>query len=314
MTSMKAVRIHNYGGTDVLSLEDAPKPEAGEGQVLVRVHATTVNPFDCAARAGYVAGYYTYGFPHVLGLDVSGVVEAVGAGVTSFAPGDEVYARADPATNGAYAEYIALPVSEVATKPESLDHFEAAALPHAGLTTWRTLVEAANLSAGQRVLIHAAAGGVGSVAVQLAKWRGAEVWGTASENNHGFLRDLGADHTIDYNSTPFEEAVGDVDVVLDSVGGDTQERSWKVLRPGGVLVSIVQPPSEETAAAHGVRQFFVGAYPPAGGVLEEVASLVKTGQVKPVVSSIRPLADIAKVHELVEGRHVRGKIVLSVAD
>jgi NADPH:quinone reductase-like Zn-dependent oxidoreductase len=311
---MKAVRIHNYGGVDVLSLEEAPKPEAGEGQVLVRVHATTVNPFDCAARAGYLAGYYTYTFPHVLGLDVSGVVEAVGTGVAGFAPGDEVYARADPATNGAYAEYIALPVSEVAIKPESLNHYEAASLPQAGLTSWRTLFEAANLSAGQRVLIHAAAGGVGTVAVQLAKWRGAEVWGTASEHNHDYLRDLGADHAIDYNTTPFEEAVRDVDVVLDSVGGDTQERSWKVLKPGGALVSIVQPPSEETAAAHGVRQFFVGAYPPAGGVLGDVAALVKEGHVRPMVSSIRPLADIAQVHELVEGRHVRGKIVLSVAE
>ena len=314
MTLMKAARIHAYGGPDVLIYEEAPRPTASEGEVLIRVHATAVAPFDCAARAGYMTGWYSYTLPTILGLDVSGVVEAVGSGVTGFAPGDAVYGRADPARNGAYAEYIAIAASEVAAKPASLDYIQAAALPHVGLTSWRTLIEAANLAAGQTILIHAAAGGVGSFAVQLAKWRGAKVIGTASPNNHDFLRGLGADTVIDYNTTPFEKVVHDVDVVLDSVGGDTQERSWMTLKPGGILLSIVQPPSPETADKHGVRQQMVSAYPPASPVLNEIASLVKAGQIKPIVSAVMPLQDIQKAHTTVEGRHVRGKIVLKVAN
>lgn len=313
MTSMKAVRIHAYGDASALTYEDAPRPTAGEGELLIRVHATTANPFDCAARAGYVTGWYAYTFPLILGLDVSGVVEAVGAGVTDFAPGDDVYARADPARNGAYAEYIAVAASEVAAKPASLDHVQAAALPHVGLTAWRMLIDAANVAPGQTVLIHGAAGGVGSVAVQLAKWRGAKVIGTASAHNLDFLRELGVDEAIDYTTTPFEEVVGGVDVVLDTIGGDTQERSWGVLKPGGVLLSIVQPPSEETAAAHGVRQQFVGGFPPAGGPLKEIASLVESGHVKPIVSSILTLQDIQEATAMIEGKHVRGKVVLKVA-
>ena len=245
MSSMKAVRIHTYGSSDQLILEDAPRPTAGEGEVVIRIHATTVNPFDCAARAGYLSGWYPYSFPMILGLDVSGVIEEVGAGVTSFTPGDAVYARTDPALSGAYAEYVAVKASEVAAKPPSLDHLQAAALPHVGLTAWRMLMDAANIAAGQTVLIHAAAGGVGSMAVQLAKSRQAKVIGTASGNNQDFLRELGVDEAIDYSSTRFEDVVNNVDVVLDNVGGETQERSWKVLKTGGILLSIVQPPSEE---------------------------------------------------------------------
>lgn len=312
MTSMKAVRIHQYGGTDRLTLDEAPRPTAGEGEVLIRVVATTVNPFDCAARAGYMTGYYPYNMPSILGLDVSGVVAAVGPGVTGFGEGDEVYARADPARNGAYAEYVAVAVTDVAMKPASLDHFQAAALPHVGLTTWRALIETANLSKGQTVLIHGAAGGVGSFAVQLAKWRGARVIGTASAGNLAFLRELGADQVIDYNTTRFEDVVQGADVVLDTIGGDTQERSWGVLKPGGILLALVQPPSPEQAAAHGVRAQMVGGYPPAGAILNEITALVDSGQIRPVVSSVLPLHDIQKAHSLVEGRHVRGKIVMQV--
>jgi NADPH:quinone reductase-like Zn-dependent oxidoreductase len=163
-------------------------------------------------------------------------------------------------------------------------------------------------------LIHGAAGGVGSIAVQLAKWHGAKVIGTASGHNLDFLRELGVDQAIDYTTTPFEEVVKDADVVLDTIGGDTQERSWSVLKPGGFLASLVQPPSEEVATSYGVRQQLVGAYPPASGVLQEITSLVEAGHIKPVVGSVMTLPEIQKAHEIVEGRHMRGKLVLKVTD
>jgi NADPH:quinone reductase-like Zn-dependent oxidoreductase len=311
MPSMKAVRIHAYGGTDVLAYEDAPRPTAGEGEVLMRVYATTVNPFDCAVRAGYMSGYFSYTLPLILGTDVSGIVEDVGAGVTNFARGDSVYARAGVTRDGAYAEYVAVPASDVAAKPQSLDHIHSAAIPHAMLTAWQALIEVAQLSKGQTVLIHRAAGGVGHFAVQLARLRGAKVIGTASINLD-LLRELGVDEAIDYSTTAFEDVVHDVDVVLDTMGGDTQQRSWSVLKPGGILISTVQPPSEETAAAHGVRQHFIVSAPPIGKVLAEVATMVDAGQIKPEVSKILPLQEVAKAHELIEGRHTRGKLVLLV--
>jgi NADPH:quinone reductase-like Zn-dependent oxidoreductase len=292
MTFMKAVRIHAFGDPGVLTYEDAPRPRAGEDEVLIRIFATSVNPFDCVARAGYLTAYYPYTFPLILGLDVSGVVEEVGTAVTDFAPGDEVYARANPAINGAYAEYIAVAAAEVAAKPSNLDHYQAAALPHVGLTAWRALVEAARLSAGQTILIHGAAGGVGHVAVQLAKLHGATVLGTASEANLKFLRELGVDEAINYPSTPFEEVAQNVDVVLDTVGGDTLLRSWPVLKTGGLMLSITETPSQEQATTFGVRQQFVGGYPPAGGILSELAALVDAGQMKPVISAVAMLSDI----------------------
>ena len=313
MTSMKAVRIHAYGGTDMLIYEDAPRPIAGEGEVLIRVYATSVNPFDCAVRMGYMAGYFHYTLPLILGTDVSGIVEDVGVGVTNVARGDGVYTRAGVIRDGANAEYVVVAASDVATKPQSLDHIHAAAIPHAILTAWQALIELANLTEGQTVLIHRAAGGVGHLAAQLARLRGAKVIGTASVNVD-LLRELGLDEVIDYSTTRFEDVVHDVDVVLDLVGGDTQQRSWAVLKPGGMLISTVQPPSEETAAAHGVRAQMVMSAPPIGKVLAEVATLVDDGQIKPVVSSVLPLQEIRTAHEMIEGMHTRGKIILQVVD
>jgi NADPH:quinone reductase-like Zn-dependent oxidoreductase len=310
--TMNAVRISRYGGIDALDYENAPRPIPGEGEVLIRIHDTSVNPFDCAVRAGYVANYFNHTLPLILGTDVSGVIEATGPGVNVFKHGDEVYARAGVTRDGAYAEYVVVPASDVAFKPESLDHAHSAAIPHVSLTAWEALFELANLSEGQTVLIHGAAGGVGHIAAQLARLHGARVIGTASVN-FDFLAELEVDQPINYSTTHFEEVVDKVDVVLDTVGGDTQERSWGVLKPGGMLVSTVQAPSEASAAEHGVRYAMVLSSPPIGQVLTEVSRLVDSGRIKPHVSSILPLEEIRKAHSLIEGKHTRGKIVLQVA-
>ena len=310
---MKAVRIHGYGGYDVLCYEEAPRPKPGEDEVLIRVFASSVNPFDCAVRAGYMGGYFNYTLPLIPGTDVSGVIEEVGKNVTDLSPGDEVYTRAGVWRDGSYAEFVVVAAADVAFKPKTVDHFHAAALPHVTLTAWQALVEVAELAPGQTVLIHAAAGGVGHIAVQLSKIRGAKTIGTASVHIDQ-LKSMEVDETIDYSTANFEDTVKDVDVVLDLIGGDTQQRSWAVMRPGGILVATVQPPSEETAQAHGVRQNFVSTAPPIKRVLTEVANLVDTGQLKPIISAILPLSEIQKGHEMVEGKHVHGKVVLSVAD
>ncbi|MGH8611429.1 MAG: NADP-dependent oxidoreductase [Gammaproteobacteria bacterium] len=205
MKTMKAVRIHTYGGPDVLKYEEVPRPSPGAGEVLIRVRAAGVNPVDWKIREGYLKGRVDHSLPLVLGWDLSGVVEATGPGVTRLKAGDEVYSRPDITRDGAYAEYIVVRETEVALKPKSIDHIQAAAIPLAALTAWQSLFDAAGLSAGQTVLIHAAAGGVGSFAVQLTNWKGAHVIGTASKRNQDFVRNLGADETIDYQTTRFED-------------------------------------------------------------------------------------------------------------
>lgn len=308
---MKAVRIHSYGGPDVLSYEEAPRPKPGAGEVLIRVSATSVNPFDCAVRAGYLGSYFNYNFPLVIGTDVSGVVEETGEGVTNFSAGDKVYARAGVYRDGANAEYVVASATDVAFKPKSLDDQHAAALPHVTLAAWQGLIEMANLSKGQTVLIHGAAGGVGHIAVQLAHLRGANVIGTSS-THLDYLEELGVDQVIDYSKTRFETVAENVDVVLDLVGGDTQERSWAVLKPGGILLSTLQAPSEKTAAEHNVRQGMISSSPPIGKTLTELATMIDAGQIKPKVSEVLPLQDIRKAHEIIEGKHVSGKLILQV--
>lgn len=311
MKTMKAVRIHTYGGPEVLKYEEAPRPEPSAGEVLVRVHAAGVNPVDWKIREGYLKAYLPHSLPLILGWDVSGVVESTGPGVTRLKAGDEVYSRPDIARDGAYAEYIVVREAEVALKPKSIDHIHAAAIPLAALTAWQSLLDAAGLSAGQTVLIHAAAGGVGSFAVQLAKWKGAHVIGTASKRNQALVRELGADETIDYQTTRFEDLVDEVDVVFDTIGGDTQKRSWKVLKKGGILVSILNPPSAEEAVAHGVRQASVFVQPSAAQ-LTELATLVDSGKLKPIVETVLPLSEARRAHELSQTGHTRGKIVLKI--
>ncbi len=319
--SMKAVRIHKYGGTDVLTYEDAPRPEPKDDEVLIRVHAAGVNPADWQIRSGK-RFVLKEPFSLILGFDVSGVVETVGSSVAHFKVGDEVYGMLRLGKGGTYAEYVTSPATDVAHKPRSLDHIQAAAMPVVALTAWQALFDTAELSAGQRVLIHAAAGGVGHIAAQLAKWKGAHVIGTASGRNEDFLRELGCDEVVDYTTTRFEHVVRDVDVVLDAVvrdadaaidaiAQDTLERSWGILRKNGVLVSICATPLSETAAAHGVRGKYVGAQPN-GAQLAEIAKLVDAGHVKPTIATVLPLKEARKAHELSQQGHTRGKIVLRV--
>lgn len=312
MEYMKAVRIHQYGGPEVLLFEDAPRPVPGFAEVLIRVHAAGVNPIDWKIRAGYLKDVRPYTFPLILGWDLSGIVEAIGPGTGKFKKGDEVYSRPDSARNGAYAEYITVNESEVAFRPRSIAHIQAGGIPLACLTAWQAIFDTAGLSAGQRILIHGAAGGVGSYAVQLAKWKGAYVIGTASAGNQPYLRELGVDEPIDYEKDRFEDLVRSVEVVFDTIGGDTQRRSWKVLKKGGILVSITAPPSADEAAKNGVRQAFT-LMTPNSLELTEIAKLVDTGKLKPTVETVLPLADARRAHELSQMGHTRGKIVLRVA-
>ena len=314
MENMKAVQVHKYGGPEVLRFEDAPRPTPGSGELLIRVHAASVNAIDWKARAGYLKDVFPLPLPYIPGWDVSGIVEAAGSGVTNFKKGDEVYARPEGARNGkgTYAEYVVVKETEAALKPKSLDHIHAAAIPVVALTAWQALFDKGGLNKGQKVLIHGAAGGVGSFAVQLAKWKGAHVIGTASGRNQAFLRELGVDEPINYEKVSFEDVVHDVDVVLDTLGGDTQNRSWKVLKKGGILVSIVAPPSVDEAAKHGVRSVFFSAHP-SSAQLSEIAKLVDAGKLKPVVETVLPLSEARRAHELNETGHARGKIVLKVA-
>ena len=311
MKTMKAVCIYSYGGPEVLVYEDAPCPHPGPGEVLVRIHAAGINPVDCKIREGHLKEMLHYTFPLVLGWDLSGVVESLGSGLTRLKVGDEVFSRPDISRDGAYAEFIVVKESDLALKPKSIDHIHAAALPLAGLTAWQTLFDAGGLSAGQRVLIHAAAGGVGHVAVQLAKWKGAHVIGTASAKNHEFLRKLGIDQVVDYDSERFEEVVQPVDVVLDTLGGDTQARSWNVLKPGGILISVASPPKAEIAEKHGVRQAFVFTQPNAAQLVE-IAKMVDAQKLKVIVENILALSEAARGQELSQRGHGRGKIVLRV--
>jgi len=313
MKTMMAVRIHKFGKPDVLVFEQAPKPEPKSNEVLIRVHAAGVNPLDCKIRAGTHPLACQMTFPGIIGWDTSGVVESVGSNVKNFKVGDHVYARTGDYTgHGAYAEYQAVKEDEIAIKPKSVSHVEAASLPLVALTTWQSIIDVAKLAEGQRILIHAAAGGCGSFAVQLAKAKGAYVIGTASSRNKQFLHSLGVDEFIDYNTTPFEKAVNNVDVVFDLIGGETQKRSWQVLKEGGILVSVVRPaPDEKFITQYKVRGELI-VMQPNGKQLAQIAELVDSGKIKSIVSAVFPLKAAAQAHELMQTGHVRGKVVLEI--
>lgn len=308
---MQAVRLHAYGGPEVLRYETAPRPEPQHGEVLVRVHAAGVNPIDWKVRAGKLQQTLAHTLPLIPGWDFSGEVVETGPGADLWQPGDAVFGRPDPARDGTYAEYAVVRESELARKPRSLDHIHCAGLALAGLTAWQALFEAAGLCAGQRLLIHGAAGGVGSFAVQLAKWKGAQVIGTASPDHQQYLRELGADETLDYTATAFDQQLRNLDAVLDTVGGSTLHRSWKVLRPGGVLVSLVEQPSSADAAEHGVQGKHIFAETKAGQ-LHELAELVDAGKLKVEVEIVLPLAEALRAQVISQAGHTHGKIVLQV--
>lgn len=305
--TMKAVRIHEHGGRDKLVFEDVPIPTPRKGELLVRVHATGVNPVDWKIRSGMLGGKKLES-PMTLGFDVSGVVESVGEGITKFKPGDEVFAYLALHRGGGYAQHAIVLETEAARKPKSLDHVRAAAVPLAALTAEQAF-DLAGLQAGQTVLIHAGAGGVGHFAIQLAKARGARVIATGSESSLAFLRELGADEVVDYRAHRFEDVAKNVDVVLDSIGGETQERSFGVIRKGGYLVSIVQPPAPDKLRRNDIRGS-VMLVRPDGDQLARLAHLIDDGRLKPHVSAKMPLADAAKAHEMSESGKTRGKIVL----
>ena len=313
MASMQAVRLHEYGGPEVLKVEEAPRPDPAPGEVLVRVHGAGVNPIDWKIRSGLARDFIPHSFPLVPGWDVSGTVEWVGPNVRGFEHGDEVFTRLDVRRDGAYAEYVTASAGELARKPRTIDHLHAAAVPLAGLTAWQALFDPdhAQLAAGQTVLIHGGSGGVGHFAVQLAKWKGARVIATGSQGNEGFLRELGADLFLDYTSARFEAVVGDIDVVLDPVGGETQARSWAVLRPGGTLVTTAALELPEEARRRDLRGSQVLTRTDVRQ-LEELAALIDAQQLRPVLSRILPLGQARKAHDLIEAKHVRGKLVLDV--
>ena len=308
---MKAVRIHAYGGSEVLQLDEIATPQPQAGEVLIKVAAAGVNPVDWKIRQGYLQAVFNSTFPLQLGCDYAGTIAAVGAGVTDAQVGDEVYGSVSVARGGSYAEYLIAQAGEYAAKPKSLSHVEAASLGVAALTAWQAF-DTAGLSAGQKVLIHAAAGGVGSMAVQLAKARGAYVIGTASARNAEFVKSLGADEVIDYATTKFEAVVKDADVVFDLIGGDTLARSYGVVKRGGWLVSAAAVPDPSQLAAHGLQGEMVGMRPNRAQ-FDALTALIEAGKIKPIIETTFALADVAQALDLNQTGRTRGKIILTTA-
>ncbi|ONI71580.1 NADPH:quinone reductase [Kribbella sp. ALI-6-A] len=311
---MRAISQDEFGGPDVLRVVEVERPEPLPTEVLVRVHAAGVNPVDYKTREGSGVAGILGTPPFVLGWDVAGVVEQVGGGVHTLEVGDEVFGMPwFPRAASAYAEYVTAPSRQFAKKPANLSYAEAAAVPLAGLTAWQILTAAADVQAGQRVLITAAAGGVGHLAVQFAKALGAHVTGTASAGKHAWLRELGADELVDYHSTAVDEVVADIDVVVDLIGSEaTLDQAIKALKPGGRLVAVPSGTSAELvskAKAAGVQAtgFLVE---PDGHALGEIARLIEAGKVRVEVEQVYPLAEAAKAHERMESGRTRGKLVL----
>src|SRR5215472_7901254 len=311
--TMKAVVIHEYGGPEVLKYEDVPQPEPKQDQLLVRVIAAGVNPVDGMNRSGMFDKEGHRAFPIILGGDIAGVVEKVGSNITKFKSGDPVFAYVSLDNSGGYAQYALVREREAAPKPKTLTYVEAAAVPIVAMTAWQALVDTAKLSAGQTVLIHGGSGGVGSFAIQIAKARGAKVIATASTANQDLLKQLGVDVAIDYTKQKFEDVARDVDVVLDSIGGDTLARSYGVVKKGGIIVSLVARPKEAELEKHGIRGTALNVEPNSEE-LAEIGKLIDDKKIKVIVSQTFPLSEAMKAHEQVATGHTRGKIVLKVAD
>jgi NADPH:quinone reductase-like Zn-dependent oxidoreductase len=307
---MRAARLHEYGPPEVLVVDEAPRPTPQDGEVLVRVRAAGVNPIDWKLRAGFLKEYMPVPLPYIPGYDLAGIVEDVGSGVSTFAPGQAVFGRG----SGAYAEYAVAPATALAVKPDNITFEQAATIAIGGVTAWVGLFDAADLQAGQRLLVQGAAGGTGSYAVQLGRWKGARVIGTASTRNLAYVRSLGAEEVVDYTTGPVDRAVSGVDVLFDTVGGDVMNQSWQLLKPGGILVEIAGMPSEETARQHGVRTSGVKAPADISGILRQLAELIESGAIRAEMGGVFPLNEVSRAHAQSETGHGRGRIVLHVAD
>jgi NADPH:quinone reductase-like Zn-dependent oxidoreductase len=308
---MKAARIHTFGPPSVIVIDELPRPTPGHGEVLVRVAAAGVGPWDALIREH--KSVVQTPLPLILGSDVSGVIEAIGPGVSAFQAGDEIYGVTNPDFCGAYTEYAIASAAMVARKPQGLSHVEAASVPVVAVTAWQMLFEYAQAKAGQTVLVHGGAGNVGAYAVQLASQAGLQVFATVSSEDAPDVRSLGATTVIDYKTTRFEEVVPPIDVVLDTVGGDTRERSFGIIKPGGMLVSVVSEPMPERHRSNGVRAvFFLVEVTTAR--LETITDLFDRGQLTARVGAVLPLEQARTAHEMLGGvPHSRGKIVLNVA-
>jgi NADPH:quinone reductase-like Zn-dependent oxidoreductase len=305
---MKAMRIHNYGAPSALTLEDVALPHYSGSDVLIRVAASGVNPIDWKIRSGAMAKAMHFPMPLTLGWECAGTVDAMGHLVSGFKLGDRVFTMPEFTRGGTYAQYVAVDVTQIALMPRTVPFNVAATMPMTALAAWSAM-QAADLQAGQHVLIHGGAGGVGSIAIQLAKLKGAKVITTVSTRDVDQARALGADEVIDYRRLSFADVVQQVDAVVDTIGGPTQEASWATLKPGGILVTLTQPASKERAATLGVRTAHVMTHP-SGTVLKEIAALVDAGQLLPLASHSYPLSDAVWVHENGEAAGLKGRTAL----
>jgi len=310
---MKAVVIETYGGVDVLQLKDMPVPVVGDRDLLIEVYAASVNPVDWKVREGYLKEMIPHKFPLILGWDVAGVVKETGANAALFRAGDRVFSRTDIARNGTYAEYVAVDEDLVATMPDNLSFEEAASVPLACQTAWQALVETAQVKQGDRVLIHAASGGVGTFAVQIAKNKGAYVAATCGASNTRLVKSLGADEVIDYTTTDFSEVLHDFDMVLDTMGGEIYRKSFRILKKGGTVVSLLERPDTSLSLETGTKAEYMFLQPDRNR-LSQIAALLSKGKIKPVLGSVLPLEEVKKAHGISQSHHAKGKIVLKVKE
>jgi 2-desacetyl-2-hydroxyethyl bacteriochlorophyllide A dehydrogenase len=308
---MKAVVAHEYGAPEVLKLEQVPRPEPKQDEALVRVIASGVNPADPLTLSGKYAREFGTHLPLIPGYEIAGLVEKTGSNVTKLRIGDAVYGY--PTFGGGWADFVTVKEWEVAAKPKSLNFLEAAAVPMGALTAWQALVDVAKLKPGQTILIHGGSGGVGSFAVQIAKARGARVIATASTANQDLLKQLGADIAVDYTKTKFEDAVRDVDVVLDPVGRETLARSYGVVKKGGIVMSLVARPDPVELKKRGIHGAAISVHPDAAD-LAEIAQLIDAGKIKPIVTEVLPLSEAIRAQQQAATHHTRGKVVLRIAD
>ncbi|MET4084150.1 NADPH:quinone reductase-like Zn-dependent oxidoreductase [Pedobacter sp. UYP30] len=308
---MRAIRLNEYGSVDKLKLENIPRPEPKDKEILIKVHAAGINPVDWKIIEGKASDKFPIKLPITPGWDLAGVIEEVGKSVKSFRAGDEVFCKPDLDRDGAYAEFIVVPEHIVSYKPTNISFTDAASVPLAGLTAWQGLFQYGNLKKGEKVLIHAASGGVGSLAVQFAKSKGAYVIGTCSTDNVSFVNKLGADEVIDYTKQNFEDDLKEIDLVFDTIGGETQQKSLLVLKEGGRLISIVGAQFEQEAKAKNIRlEAFMSK--PNKSQLDEIAALIQDGSVIPAVSGVYSLEETAQALRESANGHVRGKLVLRV--